>query len=104
MKMNVSLRQWQLSLKSSLDQWRLLGLEQLVLSLVLSLNQLILRKCQLLQLSWPGLPDVWQLPANFSLSLLAHGDEAGKEEKGEGETDLEKKGGNGGHLEHQWCS
>ena len=57
-----------------------------------------------MQLSWPGLPDVWQRAGNFSLSLLAHGDEAGKEEKGEGETELEKKGGNGGHLEHRWCS
>jgi hypothetical protein len=52
----------------------------------------------------PGLPDVWQLAGDFSLSLLAHGDAAGKEEKGEGETELEKKGGNVGHLEHQWCS
>ena len=75
------------------------------MSLMLSLNQwILLRGYQLVQLSWPGLPDVWQLPANFSLSLLAHSGEASEEEKGEGETELEKRGGNGGRLEHQWCS
>ena len=42
-----------------------------------------------MQLPWPGLPDVWQLAGNFSLSLRAHGDEAGEEEKGVGETDLD---------------
>ena len=53
---------------------------------------------------WPGRPGVSQLAGEFSLSLLAHGDEAGEEEKGVGETELEKEGRNGGHLEHQWCS
>ena len=57
-----------------------------------------------MQLSWPGLPGVWQLAGDFSLSLMVLGDEAGKEEKGEEETETEKEGGNGGHLEHQWCS
>ena len=38
---------------------------------------------------WPGRPGVSQLAGEFSLSLLAHGDEAGEEEKGEGETELE---------------
>ena len=57
-----------------------------------------------MQLSWPGLPDVWQRTGNFSLSLLAHGDEAGEEKKGEGEMELEKEGGNGEHLGFQGCS
>ena len=46
-----------------------------------------------MQLPWPGLPGVWQLAGDFSLSLLAHGDEAGEEEKGE--TEQEKEVGNG---------
>ena len=54
-----------------------------------------------MQLPWPGLPGVWQLAGD---SLLAHGEEAGEEEKGEGETELEKEGGNGGHLELQGCT
>ena len=65
---------------------------------------MLLGECQLVQPSWPELPGVWQLAGDFSLSLLAHGDEAGEEEKGEGETELEKEGGNGEHLEFQGCS
>ena len=99
MKLKVSLRQWQLSLRNSLP------LEQLVVILLLSLSQLmLLGECQLVQPSWPELPGVWQLAGDFSLSLMVLGDEAGEEEKGEGETETEKEGGNGGHLEHQWCS
>ena len=44
-----------------------------------------------MQLSGPGLPGVWQLAGDFSLSLLAHGDEAGEEKKGEWEMELEKE-------------
>ena len=44
-----------------------------------------------MQLPCPGLPGVWQLAGDFSLSLLAHGDEAGEEKKGEGEMELEKE-------------
>ena len=65
---------------------------------------MLLSECQLVQLSWPDLPGVWQLAGDFSLSLLAHGDEAGKEEKGEGYTELEKEEGNGEHLGFQGCS
>ena len=49
-----------------------------------------------MQLPWPGLPGVWQLAGVFSLSLLAHGDELGEEEKGERVAELEKEGRNGG--------
>ena len=65
---------------------------------------MLLGECQLVQPSWPELPGVWQLAGDFSLSLLAHGDEAGEEEKWVGETELEKEGGNGEHLEFQGCS
>ena len=92
MKFKMSLMHWPLNLRNSLDQWRLLPLEQLIVSLVLSLNQLmLLRGCQRVQLSGPGLPGVWQLAGDFSLSLLAHGDEAGEEKKGEWEMELEKE-------------
>ena len=64
---------------------------------MLSLNQLmLLRGCHLVQLSWPGLPGIWQLAGNFSLSLLGHDDKAGKEENGE--TELKKEGGKWGTL------
>ena len=44
------------------------------------------------------LPGVWQQAGDFSPSLLGHGDEAGEEEKGEGDMELEKEEGNGEHL------
>ena len=65
---------------------------------------MLFRGSQLVQLPWPGLHGVWQLAGNFSLSLLAHGVEVGKQEKGVRVTEQEKEGGNGGHLELQGCS
>ena len=64
----------------------------------------MLSECQLVQLFWSGLPGVWQLAGDFSLSLLAHSDEAGKEQQGVEETELEKEEGNGEHLEFQGCN
>ena len=88
-----------------MDQWRLLALEQLVVSLLLLLNQLmLLRGCRLVQLSWPGLPGVWQLAGDFSLSLLAHSEQAGEEEQADMVTELKKEVGKSWHLEHQGCS
>ena len=64
-------------------------------------GQALMESC-VVQLSWPGLPGVGQHAGIFSLSLLAHGGEAGEEEK-EGEMEMKKEGGSWGHLEHQGC-